>query len=135
MRDAASGRDNVHECQSTCFQHRRMQLTMPEMTPFPSSHVYRVQYNHIRARPTSELTHSIIDDIVSALDRAIERNRRLYRRTTRSGECGFMLRLRVQRYMHVVQNLFEHFWGRQSGGFGFGQRLIRPEEVLLVGDL
>ena len=103
------------------FLQRRTQLTLAEMTPFPSSHVYRIQYNHVRACPTGEFTHGVIDDIVSAFDRAVECNRRLYRRATRSGESGLLLRLWVQRDVHVVQNLFEYLrWG-QSGRFGFGQ--------------
>jgi hypothetical protein len=46
-----------------------------------------------------------------------------------------MLRLRVQGYVHVVQNLFEHLRRWQGGRFRFGQGLIRPEKVLLVGNL
>ena len=113
MRDPAKGRPpHVYECRKTCFLERRTQLTLPKMTPFPSSHMYRIQYNHIRACPAGEFTHGVIHDIVSAFDRAIECDRRLHRRSTRSGERGLMLRLRVQRYMHVVQNLFEHLWWR-----------------------
>jgi hypothetical protein len=103
------------------------------MTPFPSCHMYRIQYDNIGPSPTSEFTHSVVDDIVPALDRAIECKSRLDERTTRGSISGFVLRLRVQRYVHVVQNLFQHLRRRQSGRLRQG--LVRPEEILLVGNL
>lgn len=97
---------------SARFLQRRTQLTLAEMTPFPSSHVYRIQYNYVRACPTGEFTHGVIDDIVSAFDRAIKCDRRLYRWATRGGECSFILRPWVQRDVHVVQDFLEHLrWG------------------------
>ena len=120
---------------SARFLQRRTRLTLAEMTPFSSSHVYRIQHNHVRASPTGEFTHGVIDDIVSAFNRAIKCDRRLYRRAIRSRESSFILRPWVQRDVHVVQDFFEHLrWG-ESGRFGLGQRLIRPEEVLFVGNL
>lgn len=129
-------RNNVVSPTGTlCFLERQTQRTPPEMTPFSSCHVHRIQHDHVRACPAGEFTHSIVDDIVSPFDRAIERKSRLYRRTALRGVSGFMLRLRVQGYVHVVQNLFEHLRRWQGGRFRFGQGLIRPEKVLLVGNL
>ena len=109
MRDAAREKQR-QECPTgpLCCLEWQMQRTLPEMTRFPSCHVYCIQHDHVRACPTGEFTHSIIDDIVSAFDRAIERKSRLYWRSALCNISGFMLHLRVQGYVHVVQTLFKH---------------------------
>ncbi len=83
------------------------------MTAFTRSQLNRIEHDHIRARLPRHLSYGVIEDIITTLDRTVERKCRLNKGACTGRVRRPVLRLGMQNDVEVMQRLVKYLWRRQ----------------------